>query len=73
MRVVGCTVGVTDGFRVQEGLYHSPALSHLSAMVMDRLTNNVRQESPWMTMFADDIVTSIERRERVEEKLETWE
>ena len=40
------------------------------AVVMDRLTDEVRQESRWTTMFADDIVICIESREQREEKLE---
>ena len=39
-------------------------------MVMDRLTDEVRQESPWTMTFADDIVICSESREQVEEKLE---
>ena len=39
---------------------------------MDRLTDEVRQESPWTMMFADDIVICSESREQVEEHLEKW-
>ena len=42
------------------------------AMVMDRLTNEVRQESLWTMMFADDILICSESREQVEENLERW-
>ena len=38
----------------------------LFAMVMDRLTDEDRQESLWMLMFADDIVIYSESREQVE-------
>ena len=31
------------------------------AMVMERLTNEVRQESPWTMMFADDTVICSEK------------
>ncbi|GLD52571.1 myosin-IIIa-like protein [Lates japonicus] len=41
-------------------------------MMMDRLTDEVRQESPWTMMFADDIVICSESREQVEENLERW-
>ncbi|KAK3566665.1 hypothetical protein QTP86_002398, partial [Hemibagrus guttatus] len=41
-------------------------------MVMDQLSEEVRQESPWTMMFADDIVTCSESREQVEENLERW-
>ncbi|KAK3554121.1 hypothetical protein QTP70_019222 [Hemibagrus guttatus] len=38
--------------------------------VMDQLSEEVRQESPWTMMFADDIVICSESREQVEENLE---
>ena len=41
-------------------------------MVMDRLTDEVRRESPWTMMFADDFVFCSESRARVEENLEKW-
>ena len=40
--------------------------------MMDRLRDEVRQESPWTSMFADDIVNCGESKEQVEEKLERW-
>ncbi|KAK3558989.1 hypothetical protein QTP86_000117 [Hemibagrus guttatus] len=42
------------------------------ATVMDQLSEEVRQESPWTMMFADDIVICSESREQVEENLERW-
>ncbi|KAK3510097.1 hypothetical protein QTP70_026828 [Hemibagrus guttatus] len=36
------------------------------------LSEEVRQESPWTMMFADDIVICSESREQVEENLERW-
>ena len=44
----------------------------LFAMVMDRMTDEVREEAPWTMMFADDIVICSESKEQVEEKLESW-
>ncbi|KAJ8363293.1 hypothetical protein SKAU_G00121240 [Synaphobranchus kaupii] len=71
--VVRCAVGVTEAFKVGVGLHQGSALSpFLFAMVMDRLTDEVRQESPWTMMFADDIVICSESREQVEEILEKW-
>lgn len=71
--VVRCAVGVTEEFKVEVGLHQGSALSpFLFAMTMDRLTDEVREESPWTMMFADDIVICSENREQVEEKLERW-
>ncbi|KAK3553469.1 hypothetical protein QTP70_003513 [Hemibagrus guttatus] len=69
--VVRCAVGQTEEFKVEVGLHQGSALSpFLFAIVMDQLSEEVRQESPWTIMFADDIVICSESREQVEENLE---
>ncbi|KAK3535230.1 hypothetical protein QTP70_005021 [Hemibagrus guttatus] len=71
--VVRCDVGQTEEFKVEVGLHQGSALSpFLFAIVMDQLSEEVRQESPWTMMFADDIVICSESREQVEENLERW-
>ncbi|KAK3530016.1 hypothetical protein QTP86_009917 [Hemibagrus guttatus] len=71
--VVRCAVGQTEEFKVEVGLHQGSALSpFLFAMVMDQLSEEVRQESPWTMMFADDIVICSESREQVQENLERW-
>ncbi|KAK3533904.1 hypothetical protein QTP70_034899 [Hemibagrus guttatus] len=68
-----CAVGQTEEFNVEVGLHQGSALSpFLFAIVMDQLSEEVRQESPWTMMFADDIVICSESREQVEENLERW-
>ncbi|KAK3563027.1 hypothetical protein QTP86_013350 [Hemibagrus guttatus] len=71
--VVRCAVGQTEEFKVEVGLHQGLALSpFLFAIVMDQLSEEVRQKSPWTMMFADDIVICSESREQVEENLERW-
>ncbi|KAK3519034.1 hypothetical protein QTP70_016148 [Hemibagrus guttatus] len=71
--VVRCAVDQTEEFNVEVGLHQGSVLSpFLFAIVMDQLSEEVRQESPWTMMFADDIVICSESREQVEENLERW-
>ena len=71
--VVRCAVAMAVEFKMEVGLHQGSALSlFLCAMMMDRLTGEVQQESPWTMMFADGIVICCENREGVEEKLERW-
>ncbi|KAK3572907.1 hypothetical protein QTP86_010579 [Hemibagrus guttatus] len=71
--VVRCAVCQTEEFKVEVGLHQGSALSpFLFAIVMDQLSEEVRQESPWTMMFADDIVICSESREQLEENLERW-
>lgn len=44
--MVRCAVGVADGFRVGVGLHQGSALTPFGfAVVMDRMTDEVRQET----------------------------
>ncbi|KAK3571083.1 hypothetical protein QTP86_001802 [Hemibagrus guttatus] len=50
--VVRCAVGQTEEFKVEVGLHQGLALSpFLFAMMMDQLSEEVRQEPPWTMMF----------------------
>ncbi|KAK3522855.1 hypothetical protein QTP86_005668 [Hemibagrus guttatus] len=71
--VVRCAVGQTGEFKVEVVLHQGSALSpFLFAIVMDQLSEEVRQESPWTMKFADDIVICSESREQIKENLERW-
>ena len=58
---------MTDGLKVEVGLDQELVPSpFLFTMMMDRLTDKFRQESPWM--FGDDIVTVMSAWSRRKEK-----
>ena len=71
--VVRCAVGTTESFKVKVGLHRESALSpFLFAVIMDRLTDEVRRKPLWTMLFANDIVICEETREEVERRLESW-
>ena len=58
-------------FHGQVGLHQRSALSpFLFAVVMDRLTDEIKRELPWTMLFASNIVICEETREEVERRLE---
>lgn len=71
MTAVRC---VKSALQVEVGLHQGSALSYfLFAMVIHRLTDDIRQESQWyMASLEDDIVICSESREQVKESLERW-
>ena len=55
--MVRCAVGTTESFKIKVRLHQGSALSlFLFAVIMDRLTNEVRREPQWTMLFVDDIV-----------------
>ena len=59
-------LGLTDGFKVEVGLHQRLFLSpFLFAMVMDTLTDEVRQDSLWMICLQMTLICR-ESREQVE-------
>jgi len=70
---VSCAAGTSQLFPVEVGLHQGSALSpFLFAIIMDSLTNTVREESPWQMMFADDVVLCATSKDTLEEALEKW-
>ena len=69
------TLKRSDGGVRDEGVT-APRIGALSpclfAMLMDRMTDDIREESPWTMMLADDIVICSESKEQVEENLKSW-
>ncbi|XP_037772663.1 uncharacterized protein LOC119568275 [Penaeus monodon] len=70
---VRCTVGMTDGFEVKVGLHQGSALSPiLFNVVMDVMTEEVREEPPWCILYADYIVLVAETKQELQRKMEGW-
>ena len=70
---VRSTAGLIEEFKVGVGLLQGSALSpFLFAIIIDRLTEDIRKEAPWDMMFSDDIVLSRQNHRELEEDLEIW-
>ena len=71
--VVRCAVETTESFKVKVGLHQRSASSpFLFAVIMDRLTDEVRREPPCTMLFADNIVICEKTKEEVDRRLESW-
>ena len=70
---VRSAAGLTEEFKVGVGLHQGSALSpFLFAIIIDRLTEDIRKEAPWDMLFADDIVQSRQNHRELQENLEIW-
>ncbi len=71
--VVRCAAGTSDPFAVEVGLHQRSAFSpFLFAIMIDSLTENIRKETPWQMMFADDVVLCARKKDMLELELEQW-
>ena len=70
---VRSAAGLTEEFKVGVGLHQGSALSpFLFAIIMDRLTEDIRKDAPWDMLFADNIVLCRQNYRELEEDLEIW-
>ena len=70
---VKSAAGLTEEFKVGVGLHQGSAPSQfLFAIIMDKLTENIRKDAPWDMLFADDIVLSKQNCRELEDDLEMW-
>ena len=72
--VVRTKYGKTDSFEVKIGLHQGSALSpFLFAVVMDVLSEDVREGMLWDILFADDLVITAKTLEELQERYEAWQ
>ena len=65
---VKSSVGLTGSIPVRVGLHQGSALSpYLFDLIMDVISQGIRDQSPWCMLFADDIMICSIDREIVEE------
>ena len=64
---------MTEEFKVGVELHQGSALSpFLFAIIIDKLTEDIRKDVPWDMLFADDIVMSRQNQRELEEDLAIW-
>ena len=67
------TVGETESIKIEVGLHQGSALSpFLFILILDIVTEEIREETPWAMLFADDLVLCDQSKENMEERLENW-
>ena len=70
---VRSAAGLTKQFKVGVGLHQGSALTRfLLAIIIDRLTEDIRKDAPWDMLFADDIVLYRQNYRELEKDLEIW-
>ena len=70
---VRSAAGLTEEFKIGVGFHQGSVLSpFLFAIIIDKLTEDIREDAPWDMLFADDIVLSRQNYRQLEEDLEIW-
>ena len=70
---VRSAAGLTEEFKVGVRLHQGSALSpFLFAIIMDKLTEDIRKDAPWYMLFADGIVLTRKNHREQEDDLEIW-
>ena len=66
------SVGETDEIEIEVGLHQGSALSpFLFILILDVITEEIQEDTPWAMLFADDLVLCDGTRERMEERPKT--
>ena len=71
--VVRCAAGTIEPFALEVDLHQGPPFSpFLFAIMMDSLSENIRKESTWQMMLADDVVLCTMEKGVLDLELEQW-
>jgi hypothetical protein len=71
--IVTTAVGNTETFNVEVGLHQGSVLSPLLfIIVMNEITEDIKQGLPWEILFADDLVLMANTEEELRDKLLNW-
>ena len=67
------SAGKTKGIEIEVGLHQGSALSPLLfVIILDVITEEIEEGTPWAMLFADDLVLCDPDREMMELRLERW-
>ena len=67
-------VGETETFEVSVGLHQGSALSpFLFVIVMDVLSEGIRNDELWELLYADDLVITADSEEELQRRVEDWQ
>jgi hypothetical protein len=70
---VTTVVGETEHIDIEVGLHQGSALSpFLFIIILDVITEEIEEDTPWAMLFADDLVLCDEQAKNMEERLEKW-
>lgn len=70
---VATNAGETEEIKVEVGLHQGSALSPLLfIIIMDVISDDNGEDTPWSMLFADDLVLCDASRDDLEERLEDW-
>ena len=66
-------VGQTEDIDIEVGLHQGSALSpFLFIVILDVITEEIEEDTPWAMLFADDLVLCDGKAEDMERRLEIW-
>lgn len=70
---VKCAAGTSDSFPIQVGVHQGSALSPLLFItIMDTITRDLQNNTPWTLLYADDVMLATNTRKELQEQVQAW-